>query len=188
MTLPSPLLLGAIYAISETIIGRTRRASKANFTLKDRQSLLLLTTVIWISVGFAALAAYFLPAARMPGAYRIYPIACALFAAGLLFRWYAIWILGRFFTVNVAIATDHRLVETGPYRYLRHPSYTGALLAFFALGLAMGNLVSLAFMSIPVFLVFRRRMQIEEEALLEAFGETYHAYMQRTKRLVPLVY
>jgi protein-S-isoprenylcysteine O-methyltransferase len=187
MTLPAPGLLGLIYAVSETIIGR-RRASGANFTLKDRRSLGLLMIVIWISVIGAVLAANFLPAARISWAAQIYPFTCALFFAGVFFRWYAIWILGRFFTVNVAIATDHRLIETGPYRYLRHPSYTGALLAFFMLGVAMGNFVSLFCMTIPIFLVFRNRMQIEEEALIEAFGDTYRSYMQRTKRLVPFVY
>ncbi|MSU69531.1 MAG: isoprenylcysteine carboxylmethyltransferase family protein [Opitutaceae bacterium] len=95
---------------------------------------------------------------------------------------------GRFFTVNVAIASDHQLVESGPYRYLRHPTYTGALLAFLGLGLCMGNLVSLGFIVIPIFLAFRRRMRVEEEALLGAFGDKYRTYMQRTRRLLPFVY
>ncbi len=187
MILPPPAWLGLIYVVSETIIGQ-RRASAGKFTLKDRRSLGLLVVVIWISIIIAVLAANFLRAARIPGAAEIYPLTCTLFFAGVFFRWYAIWVLGRFFTVNVAIATDHRLIEAGPYRYLRHPSYTGALLAFLALGLAMGNFVSLFCLTIPVFLVFRNRMRVEEEALTEAFGDAYRAYIQRTKRLVPFVY
>lgn len=88
----------------------------------------------------------------------------------------------------MAIASDHQLVESGPYRYLRHPTYTGALLAFLGLGLCMGNLVSLGFIVIPIFLAFRRRMRVEEEALLGAFGDKYRTYMQRTRRLLPFVY
>jgi protein-S-isoprenylcysteine O-methyltransferase len=70
----------------------------------------------------------------------------ALFAAGLALRWYAIVYLGRFFTVNVAISKDHRLIDTGPYRFIRHPSYTGAIMAFvgvFASGFCLHNWASL---------------------------------------------
>jgi len=90
--------------------------------------------------------------------------------------------------VNVAIAADHRLIDTGPYRYLRHPSYTGALLAFLGLGLCMGNWASMLVMIVPIFLVFLRRMNVEEAALLKGLGEPYREYMLRTKRLVPGLY
>ncbi len=188
MTLPSPWIPGLFFALSETVIGRVRRATKANYTLKDQNSLRLLGIVIWSSIALAVLAAYFLPAARVSYYPRYYLAGLCLFVPGIALRWYSIWILGHFFTVNVAIASDHRLIETGPYRYLRHPSYTGALLVFVGLGLSMGNFVSVALMVIPVFLVFRRRMAVEEQALVGAFGDTYRAYMQRTKRLVPFVY
>ena len=56
-----------------------------------------------------------------------------LFVAGLILRWWAIIILGRFFTVDVTIEKDHELVERGPFRIVRHPSYTGVLLAFVGL-------------------------------------------------------
>ena len=69
---------------------------------------------------------------------------CALFRLGLMLRWYSIIYLGRFFTVNVAIHSGHEIIDTGPYRYIRHPSYTGALLAFLGLALTLANWVSLA--------------------------------------------
>jgi protein-S-isoprenylcysteine O-methyltransferase Ste14 len=90
--------------------------------------------------------------------------------------------------VIVAIAAGHRLIDTGPYRFVRHPSYTGALMAFFGLALCLANWASLAVMLIPVFLVFLRRMHVEEDALLQAFGNQYRDYMRRTKRLIPAVY
>jgi protein-S-isoprenylcysteine O-methyltransferase len=111
-----------------------------------------------------------------------------IFAAGLAIRWYAIVHLGRFFTVNVAIAADHRLIDTGPYRFVRHPSYTGALMAFFGLALCLANWLSLLVAVLPIFLVFLWRMHVEEDALLHAFGDRYRDYMKRTKRLVPPVY
>jgi protein-S-isoprenylcysteine O-methyltransferase len=101
---------------------------------------------------------------------------------------YAIVHLGRFFTVNVAIAANHRLIDTGPYRFVRHPSYTGALMALLGLALCLANWVSLAVMLIPVFLVFLRRMHVEEGVLLQALGDQYRDYMHRTKRLIPAIY
>jgi protein-S-isoprenylcysteine O-methyltransferase len=76
----------------------------------------------------------------------------------------------------------------GPYRFVRHPSYTGALMAFLGLALCLANWASLAVMLIPVLLVFLRRMHVEEDALLQALGNQYRDYMQRTKRLIPAVY
>jgi protein-S-isoprenylcysteine O-methyltransferase Ste14 len=101
---------------------------------------------------------------------------------------YAIVHLGRFFTVNVAISSIHRLIDTGPYRFVRHPSYTGALMAFLGLALCLANRASLVILLVPVFLVFLRRMHVEERALLQAFGDQYRDYMRRTKRLIPAVY
>jgi protein-S-isoprenylcysteine O-methyltransferase len=103
-------------------------------------------------------------------------------------RWYAILSLGRFFTVNVAIAADHQLVDAGLYRWVRHPSYSGALLAFLGLGLCLDNWASLAALMLPVSVVFWWRMRIEEAALLEAFGERYRDYLRRTRRLIPFIY
>ena len=90
--------------------------------------------------------------------------------------------------VIVAIAAGHRLIDTGPYRFVRHPSYTGALMAFLGLALCLVNWASPAVMLIPVLLVFLRRMHVEEDALLRALGNQYRDYMQRTKRLIPAVY
>jgi protein-S-isoprenylcysteine O-methyltransferase len=90
--------------------------------------------------------------------------------------------------VNVAIATDHQLIDRGPYRYVRHPSYTGALMAFLGIGLALANWTSLAILVIPIFSVFARRMRVEESALLLGLGAQYRLYMDRTKRLIPGVY
>ena len=115
-------------------------------------------------------------------------LGIALFAAGLALRWYAIVHLGRFFTVNVSIAADHRLIDTGPYRIVRHPSYTGALMAFLGLGLCIANWASLLSLLVPICLVFLRRIHVEEAVLLQALGDQYRDYMRRTKRLIPALY
>ena len=114
--------------------------------------------------------------------------AVVLFAAGLLLRWWAIVTLGRFFTVDVTIERDHELVERGPFRWVRHPSYTGVLLAFVGWAVTLWNWVAMAVALVPIFVAFVRRMNVEEEALARALGERYVEYMKRTKRLVPGIY
>ncbi len=181
-------VLGVIYVVSELGLAVRKRAAAGETRVQDRGSLTLLWMVITVSVTLAFNLASLLPAAGMNGGSRLGALGIALFVAGLAIRWYAIVWLGRFFTVNVAIATDHRLIDTGPYRVVRHPSYTGALMAFLGLGLCLANWVSLAVIVVPISAVFLRRIHIEEAALLRAFGDQYRDYMRRTKRLIPAIY
>jgi protein-S-isoprenylcysteine O-methyltransferase len=120
---------------------------------------------------------------------RIIPIiGVALFACGIALRWYSIFYLGRFFTVDVAIAPGHELIEAGPYRFIRHPSYTGALLAFFGFALTLGNWLASLCLLLPIAAAFLWRIHVEERALSDALGEVYRGYVRRTKRLLPFIY
>lgn len=107
---------------------------------------------------------------------------------GLALRWWAIVVLGRSFTVDVQIAPDHRLVESGPFRLVRHPSYTGVLLASFGFALSLCNWAALVIIMLPITAAFIRRMNVEEQALDAALGPTYADYIMRTKRLMPGFY
>lgn len=80
------------------------------------------------------------------------------------------------------------MVNTGPYRYLRHPAYSGALLAFLGFGLCFGNVLSLLVLMLPITMVFLRRIRIEEAALLQALGEPCRSYIAQTFRLIPWLY
>lgn len=180
--------LGAIYIASELGLALMKRAKAGSSRIVDRGSLRLLWIVIVASVVLGFFVATWVPGAAMTGAPLLGEVGVGLFASGLALRWYAIVHLGRFFTVNVAIAVDHRLNDRGPYRLIRHPSYTGALMAFLGMGLCLGNWASLAVISVPIVLAFLRRMRVEEAALLQAFGDEYRAYMNRTQRLIPGVY
>jgi protein-S-isoprenylcysteine O-methyltransferase Ste14 len=112
----------------------------------------------------------------------------ALLVAGIAFRWAAIYTLGKYFTGTVLIKGDHRLVRTGLYKHLRHPAYTGSLVAHLGLGLSFSNWFSLALSCLPYFVAAMYRMHVEEQALTEAFGEAYISYSRETKRLIPKVY
>src|SRR5579859_581162 len=111
-------ILGLIYVVSEIGLALKKRAKVEEARDEDRGSLTLLWIVIVASVTLAFNAAYALPAAGMGEGPTLGFLGIAIFAGGLAIRWYAIVHLGRFFTVNVAIAESHRLIDTGPYRFV----------------------------------------------------------------------
>jgi|ERR1044071_1302521 protein-S-isoprenylcysteine O-methyltransferase len=180
-----PAILGLAYFFSELILAFTRRSS-AKTVSKDAHSLRVLWFVIIVCIWLSIQAQGRWPNAVLPPWFV--PVGIILFAGGTILRWYSIIHLGRFFTVNVAIAADHQLVDTGPYRFVRHPSYTGALLAFIGFALVLRNWASVLIIFLPIGFAFLYRINIEERALVQALGERYRAYMKRTKRLIPLVY
>lgn len=115
-------------------------------------------------------------------------LGLALLLAGVAFRWAAIHTLGKYFTGTVLIKRDHRLVRTGLYKHLRHPAYTGSLVAHLGLGLSFSNWFSLSLSFVPYLVAAMYRMHVEEQALTEAFGDEYVTYSRDTKRLIPKVY
>jgi protein-S-isoprenylcysteine O-methyltransferase len=165
-----------------------KRAKIGRSAAADQGSLRLLWIVIVVSIGCATLLPSLAPAFGFAPSRAISTAAVAVFFGGLALRWYAIIHLGRYFTVDVAIASDHRVVDTGPYKHIRHPSYTGILLEFMAMALAFCNWASFAAMMVPITLAFLWRIHVEESALTQALGAAYRDYSGRTKRLLPAVY
>ena len=117
----------------------------------------------------------------------IFYVGIFLMFLGVLVRQYAIAILGGFFSLTVQIAEDHKVVDKGPYRLVRHPSYTGVLITFTGLGLAVQSLGALLILLLFFGISFGYRMSVEERTLLSGLGSAYASYMKRTKRLVPFV-
>jgi protein-S-isoprenylcysteine O-methyltransferase len=183
-----PLLLGVVYLISELLLTVTRRSRSRTGTKQDRSTLLVVWLVIMVSIAAGIYVAKHWPAAALPHHRSFMFAGVALFVTGLLLRWWAIITLGRFFTVDVAIEPDHELIERGPFRMVRHPSYTGVLLAFVGLALTLGNWAALLAILVPIGAAFIHRMNVEENALSGALGPQYTDYMRRTNRLVPFLY
>jgi protein-S-isoprenylcysteine O-methyltransferase Ste14 len=176
------------WPVSEIVLGIVRKSRQSTSAEKDRGSVMLLWGVIAIS-SFAAVALRLSSVGRMSiPATPLVIIALVLLGGGLVIRWIAIVTLGRFFTTTVAISADHRIIRDGLYSVVRHPSYTGLLLAFLGLGFAFGNWLSLAALMVPVTAALLHRIRIEETALHEAFGQEYAAYMKETARLVPGIF
>jgi protein-S-isoprenylcysteine O-methyltransferase len=110
------------------------------------------------------------------------------FAAGAALRVWSVATLGRYFTYVVQVSPDQKVVDTGPYRLVRHPSYSGALLMGLGIGLALRSPYSALAIVASSFLAYLIRILVEERALAQGIGEPYRAYMARTKRLVPFVW
>jgi protein-S-isoprenylcysteine O-methyltransferase Ste14 len=122
------------------------------------------------------------------GSNLVAALGLALLFAGIIIRWAAIYTLGKYFTGTVLIKKDHRLIRSGLYRHLRHPAYTGALVAHLGLGLSFSNWISLGLSFVPFAVAALYRMHVEEQALKEAFGMDYLDYSRTTKRLIPKLY
>jgi len=180
-------LIGWSWCFSELALTLFKR-SKSNATSKDRHSLSLIWLVNLAAVALGIFAAYRLHNCRIPYSELTLRVAVVLFSVGLTLRWWAIIHLGRFFTTNVAIAKDHHVVDTGPYRFIRHPSYTGSLMAVFGFALSFHNWATFLIILIPCYAVTLWRIHVEEQALTEGLGQPYKDYMARTKRLIPFVY
>jgi protein-S-isoprenylcysteine O-methyltransferase Ste14 len=114
-------------------------------------------------------------------------IGMTLMILGLFVRQWAVAVLGRFFSGATGVLGDHRVVETGPYRLVRHPSFTGVLLTQVGIGLAFQSWGAVLAI-LPVFGIgYGYRMLLEEKELLAKLGDVYAAYMKRTKRLIPFL-
>ncbi len=97
--------------------------------------------------------------------------------------------LGRYFTTSVAVAPEQTVIEAGPYRLIRHPSYTGLLMILLGFGLSLtNNWLSLLVMMGCALIGLSYRIQVEERVLQEHLGQRYQEYMRRTKRLIPFVF
>ena len=95
---------------------------------------------------------------------------------------------GKYFTVVVKTSDDQPVVERGPYRVLRHPSYAGLLLAFVGAGLMVGNWVAAAGAVGVVSIALVYRLRIEERALTAALGDRYREFAASRARLIPYVW
>jgi protein-S-isoprenylcysteine O-methyltransferase len=176
----------AVWLLIDSFVVFRRRAGAASPA--DRLSMLGILLANWVGIGVAvsfgvagvgALGAYAMPA-QISG--------LALLAAGIVIRSVAIAQLGPFHTPIVAIQVDHRVVDTGLYRHVRHPSYLGACIALFGFGLGLGSWLSAAFVLAMALAAYAYRIHVEERALLESLGEDYASYRKRTYRLIPGVY
>ena len=115
-----------------------------------------------------------------------YGIGAVLTIIGLAFAIWARYHIGRNWSGVITVKEDHALIRTGPYAIVRHPIYSGLLLAIIGSALARGNIAAMLAIAFMLYAVLRR-VSIEERWMGETFGQAYADYKTKTPALVPFV-
>lgn len=175
----------AASAVEEWLLRRGTGTLRVN-PPADAGTLVLLRVMTFIGVSTGVLAAVaFRGGAIRPGHVAVY-IGAFLIWTGTALRCWSVFALGRFFSPSLTIEPAHRLITTGPYRYMRHPSYLGGLLVLAGTGLILRNILSLvACVCIPL-IGYARRIAVEEALLSRRFPQTYPRYAATVGGLSPL--
>jgi protein-S-isoprenylcysteine O-methyltransferase Ste14 len=190
-----PVLLGVLVAslliwrVMEAIVDiRTRNRLRAGARPQDKGSRVVLISVLTLGILVGMLLAVAGTATAITNARPfLFWLGILLIYVGIALRLYAIHVLGAFFTTAVAVAPGQTVIETGPYRLIRHPSYTGFLITLLGFGLCLTNWLSLLVIMACALIGFSYRIRVEEQVLQEQLGQRYQEYMRRTKRLIPFV-
>jgi protein-S-isoprenylcysteine O-methyltransferase Ste14 len=151
---------------------------------KDNGSKLLISAALFVSV-YIAIMLVNNNIAVLPE-WSFYP-GIFLMVIGLLLRQWAIFLLGRFFTTTVGVQKHQKVVDYGPYRYIRHPAYSGLLLFGVGLVVALQSWGGILVILVIFGLAIGYRIHVEEKILVSELGDDYIQYMKKTRRLIPFV-
>ena len=177
-------------AVAEAVVTRRRRGDRpptASTLDRGTKRVLVLVTLAGLFAG--VLVARYVPALRTgANTWLTYALGLAVVAFGIVLRVSAVWSLGRYFRREVTIEAGQTVHTSGPYRWLRHPAYTGDLLIVFGFGLAWGSWIGAAIGTAIAFAGHLPRIRVEETELRRALGEPYERYANGRARLVPGVW
>jgi len=165
------------------IIPMLRRNGGAVKT-KDSGSNLILRVSLYVSVVIAVVISLN-NTAMLP--HWFFYSGIFLTVIGVIVRQWAVFTLGRFFTLTIGVQKDQKVVDYGPYRFIRHPSYLGLLITLFGIGLALQSCQGILAMVVISGLVIGYRIHIEENFLISELDDDYIQNMKRTKQLIPFV-
>lgn len=163
------------------------RAHVASNRRQDRLSGPVLIFGISLAIAVGSSLAHRFPGTAVTFARpQLFAVGAVIAILGIALRWYAIITLGRFFSMRVQTTADQQVVESGPYRLVRHPSYTGAMLT-----IAGVLMMSTSWLALACFTIalpgFAYRIAVEEQVLASGIGAPYRDYMRRSKRLIPFL-
>jgi len=176
------------WTASEILLAVTTRTRKSGGKVQDLGSMLLLWAAIVSGITAAEWIGNVAPANIFGGAHWLKTAAIIVLVAGIAIRWTAILSLGKAFSANVAIRNSQTVYQSGLYRFVRHPSYTGLLLVFVSIAIHERNWIAAAVILAPTIAAMLYRIHVEEIALNKAFGEQYASYCKTTWCLIPGVY
>ena len=152
---------------------------------RDRGTATQILCTVYLTQLFAMIEAVYF---RYPASFHWDPAAAVglgVLLTGLLLRSWAYLTLGRYFTWHVAVQDDQSVIRSGPFRFVRHPSYTGALLTYVFTGVFLHAWFAAVIAPVALYVAFRRRIRLEEELLCRTFGEEYEDYRREVGALVP---
>lgn len=178
-----------LYGFFELFMGMRQKQKRKQEIVKsgDKASIWILT--IFIAIGY--LLSFSIGATTTGRIYHwntFFAIGAILTIAGLIIRINSILTLKQHFTYTVTQIKEHELIETGFYKYIRHPGYLGQLIIFVGISTSLSNWLSVLFMMIPVLFGYIYRINTEERFMIENIGPKYIDYQKRTKRLIPMIY
>lgn len=132
-----------------------------------------------------AFLAAFAPWFRIPAPRTCLLVGSGMMLAGGILRRRCFRALGEYFSGVVRARADQPVIDFGPYRWIRHPSYTAGFLLFLGFGFGLASWPSVAILFLVNAYVYSRRVAVEERVLVDTIGEPYREYMRRTKRFIP---
>jgi protein-S-isoprenylcysteine O-methyltransferase Ste14 len=189
--LPQAILFWAVWFWSfmpeYKIVQRAREEARHEDS-RDAGSVRVIMLGNWIGLLLALFLA-FTPIGQFPDWLRsdAYYLGVAMMIAGSLLRRRCWRELGKHFTGDVKAAADQPVIQTGPYRWVRHPSYTAGMLMFVGIGVALTNWLSIAVVLAISAAAYSYRVRVEERALLAEIGQPYADFMRTRKRFIPFV-
>ena len=188
---PYALVFWAIYVwafLPEWKVVRGGREGAKDANSKDSGSLKVIVAGMWVALLIAYPLA-FVKAWSFPHRWQLplFVVGVLLIVLGSVLRRYCWRTLGEYFTGDVKAKPDQPVITTGPYRWVRHPSYTAGMMMFIGIGLALGSWFSFALLTIATIATYAYRVAVEERVLLATIGEPYRSYMKERKRFVPYI-
>jgi protein-S-isoprenylcysteine O-methyltransferase Ste14 len=183
-------LLICIYLGTDARLRTGEKARSLTIDKADRKSTRLIGLAVGISVMLLLLSPLFnhFRLGQLEAGWFTGWLGIIMMLLGIFLRFWATRVLGRFYTRTLLTTADHRIVQDGPYRLLRHPGYSGSLLVWIGAGWAANNWIVFACVTLIFCLSYLYRIQTEETMLKAKFGEEYEDYVRRTRRLIPFIY
>lgn len=173
-----------LYGIFEIFMNLRQRSKSTVTTSGDKGSLWLL--YLLITIGY--ILSFSIGATTIGRIYHwntFFAIGFILIVIGLVIRIQSIMILKQHFTYTVAKIEHHELIETGLYKWIRHPGYLGQIIIFIGIPVSFSNWLAVILMMIPVLTGYIYRINVEEKFMTEQIGQKYIEYQKHTKRLIP---
>ena len=123
---------------------------------------------------------------RLP--YLIFYIGIGFVIIGILVREYSFYTLGSFFSFEIKVFEGHKLIDKGPYKFIRHPAYSGLVLSIIGISLCVRSLIAVLIVMIMCFIAVGLRIKFEENLLFIKFGQDFVNYKKKTKKVIPFIY